>query len=644
MTVKQWSLGAAMAVLLLGAGMLVPEPTLAGAYPTNICVALKQKAAGKFCQSAMKAWAKYQSNPNADPGGTKRDASIDKATGKLTTLWGKAEAKATKKQVDCAVTTVTAVEADTNLRQRVDTLRTAATTGLDPMNSGDQKCGSGLLKSLGKLCSGYLKAEAKFIKKPAGDKDRSGLAARKTKADGKFQTAYTKAAGLCVGTPAVEGDLVTAAAAASDASVTDTTSSPSLPTVFTQEIPPVNVPYKGKTLNPRCSRDTPYSFFFKRGTVNNLLVYYQGGGACWDLATCWALPVYKIDAGAGDNPDLIGTGFADTTNPLNIFKDWNVVFVSYCTGDVHWGDNVNTYGPGQTTFHKGRVNAAVAEKFAREHFPNPDKVFVTGSSAGAYGAAFNSAFLMDDVYPASEFGVLGDAGAGVITQPWLENKIQKWNVEKNLPTFIPGVELPLGNFSMVQLYESLAKAFPQNRFAEYQTNYDGSTGGQTSFFHIMNTAFDFNWWEDQCEWTACMREFLDDLHTRVPNNFRSYTGAGSRHTVYGADKAYTDLTGPVPITVRDWIQAMINDDVGWVDVDCQDGGDCDLLDTCQKGSNAGLPCVDDTDCPGGACEMDPRPNPPVAPYQAGGTVSCPPTQCACFDIATNPNGVNCPAN
>ena len=39
------------------------------------------------------------------------------------------------------------------------------------------------------------------------------------------------------------------------------------------------------------------------------------------------MPVYKIDAGAGDNPDLVGTGFADPDNVLNIFKEWNVVFV-----------------------------------------------------------------------------------------------------------------------------------------------------------------------------------------------------------------------------------------------------------------------------------------------------------------------------
>ncbi len=614
----------------------------AGAYPTNTCVSAKQKAAGKFCQSGLKAWSKFQKAPGKDPGGAKRNAAIDKAASKLTGAWGKAETKATAKDVECAVTTVTAGEAETNLRTRIDDLQTAALAGLNPTDAGDQKCGAGILKSLAKMCSGLLKAESKFVKAQSKDPDRSGLGAGKTKQTTKFQAGYDKSASACTSPPALAVDLVTAAQTASGDTVLDTVTSPGLPTVFTQEIPGTAVPYKGNTLSPRCSRDTPYSYFYKRGTTNNLLVYYQGGGACWDLATCWSLPVYKIDAGAGDNPDLQGTGFADPNNVLNVFKDWHVVFVSYCTGDVHWGDNVANYA-GSTTHHVGRVNASVAEKFAREHFPNPDKVFVTGSSAGAYGAALNSAFLMDEVYPAAEFNVLGDAGAGVITQQWLQTKIGSWNVEKNLPTFIPGINLPLSDFSMVEIYESLAAAFPQHRFGQYQSNYDGGNGGQTSFFHIMRVGVDANWWEHQCEWTACLRHYLAELKLRIPTNFRSYTGAGSRHTVYGSDKLYTDLTGPVPITVRNWVDAMINDDVGWVDVDCLDGGDCDLVDTCQGGDNAGLACVDDTDCPnGGTCELDPRPSPLAPPYEAGGVVNCPATTCECFDILTATNGVNCP--
>jgi len=47
---------------------------------------------------------------------------------------------------------------------------------------------------------------------------------------------------------------------------------------FTGDHPRGEVEYLGKKLSPICSRGTPYVFFAKRGTVNKLVVYYQGGG------------------------------------------------------------------------------------------------------------------------------------------------------------------------------------------------------------------------------------------------------------------------------------------------------------------------------------------------------------------------------
>ena len=46
------------------------------------------------------------------------------------------------------------------------------------------------------------------------------------------------------------------------------------------------VVYGKETFQPRCVKDTDYMFFAKRGTNNKVLMYYQGGGACWDALTC----------------------------------------------------------------------------------------------------------------------------------------------------------------------------------------------------------------------------------------------------------------------------------------------------------------------------------------------------------------------
>ena len=165
--------------------------------------------------------------------------------------------------------------------------------------------------------------------------------------------------------------------------------------------------HSGRTLEPRCAfdDDPDYHFFVKRGSVNKVVMYYQGGGACWENLTC-GIPVCKDGADpVADDPDNASSGFADLDNPDNPFRDWNIVFVTYCTCDVHFGDADRVYSgplPDVAVSHRGFENAKVVEKFAREHFLNPEVVFVTGSSAGAYGAVFHGP-LLHDAWPASRF-------------------------------------------------------------------------------------------------------------------------------------------------------------------------------------------------------------------------------------------------
>ena len=35
-----------------------------------------------------------------------------------------------------------------------------------------------------------------------------------------------------------------------------------------------------------CARGTPYSFFVRSGDPKKLLIFFEGGGACWNDATC----------------------------------------------------------------------------------------------------------------------------------------------------------------------------------------------------------------------------------------------------------------------------------------------------------------------------------------------------------------------
>src|SRR5689334_1478998 len=69
-----------------------------------------------------------------------------------------------------------------------------------------------------------------------------------------------------------------------------------------------------------------------------LLIYLEGGGACWDEATCYTLKTaanfadgYGADKFASDAKGLDGSLF-DRNDPENVFKDDSFVYVPYCTG------------------------------------------------------------------------------------------------------------------------------------------------------------------------------------------------------------------------------------------------------------------------------------------------------------------------
>ena len=629
------------------------SPAEAGTYPGTKCVADKLKAASSSCASVLKGWSGYVGGGGTDS--IKRDHAITHAGEKLTAAWSKAEGKASAKGADCVETTVTASALQAAIEAAASAIATDVSTGLDLGNKDNAKCGAALLKAASKQCAALLKAESGNIAKlSAGPGKRNDAI---TKADDKFSSSVSSALTGCP-TGATFNSLDTALDALHESVLTDTTIAPNVETAhFTTITPPTSLQYQGDTLTPTCAFDTPYRFFVKKGTVNKLVMYYQGGGACWDYTTCGLIGTFDknvdVDKCTGgtnnnevcdtladcpdqsggtactpvgvDNPNHTTTGFGDLTNPNNPFKDWNIVFVSYCTGDIHFGDNEITYFSGSNskkTDHFGWHNARTAEKWAREHFVNPDEVFVTGSSAGAYGAFFNAP-LHVDVWPQSKMSVLADAGNGVITPTFISTNFPHWNFIAHLPKNIPGVEESITNNTGIPAYtKAVADFFPDVAWAHYSSSYDGGTGGQTGFYNVMvagpgNILEWLNWWHSSCAWNDLMRQQAIQQAADIPANYRYYIGAGSRHTMYGSDKVYTDTQGGVP-TIVDWVNSMRARDVGWTNVECS--SDCGKLlsgdprptvNKCRGGTNANATCTTASQCPGGVCDFE-------APFETQG--------------------------
>lgn len=181
----------------------------------------------------------------------------------------------------------------------------------------------------------------------------------------------------------------------------------------------------------KCGNGSQYKFWVHKTGSPNVLFLLEGGGACWDYETCSG----RAGVLGAANPNGLGDDYmqqitaryvsplvngADPGLPFRsrtdlVTQGWNIVYLPYCTGDVHVGNNVVTYtdstgqNPPLTWHHSGYTNVLAAAQYARTQFPSVQKLLVTGYSAG--GTATSSAyyFIRKTINPAKGY-LLNDSG------------------------------------------------------------------------------------------------------------------------------------------------------------------------------------------------------------------------------------------
>jgi len=215
------------------------------------------------------------------------------------------------------------------------------------------------------------------------------------------------------------------------------------------------------------------------GTGPDLVVFLQGGGACWNFLTCGGAPtLLKKTASTGPfGPDRFAadiyakypSSWMHRANLPGALRDATIVFVPYCTGDVHGGDAARTYAspiPGQpaiTWHHVGHANVMAFLKRLGPTFPAPRKLVVAGSSAGGFGSLANYAafrwywpdakgYLVDDSGPP----LVGDDIPAASRDEWYAS----WNLGASLDGFCPGCRA-----DMSQGLRELASRYPSDRLA-----------------------------------------------------------------------------------------------------------------------------------------------------------------------------------
>ncbi len=202
-----------------------------------------------------------------------------------------------------------------------------------------------------------------------------------------------------------------------------------------------------------CSDNSPYSFHVKPGGNSKLLIFLNGGGACWNTQTCDYREgnntfVPRADIPQNDPRQM--RGIFDLENPNNFMANWNMLFVSYCTGDVHLGSATRNYiasdGYEFQIHHHGANNANAALNWAVENIA-ADEIVVAGSSAGAVASPVY-AEVVANLYPEAEL-LQYAGGASGFRSPVITSIMSQWNVSAS----IPDQQYPQLNFSQANFYD-----------------------------------------------------------------------------------------------------------------------------------------------------------------------------------------------
>jgi Pectinacetylesterase len=316
--------------------------------------------------------------------------------------------------------------------------------------------------------------------------------------------------------------------------------------------------------------DPSYRFWARKGKSRNLVVYFEGGGACWNDLTC-TFPGDGSGSGTGFYTPALppGASPAQLNGIFNLqrddnpVKDWDMVYVPYCTGDLHSGSAVQRYfnagAPGLPVQfnirHKGFDNTMVVLDWVRRNFEAPRKVLVAGSSAGGYGATINFPWLRK-LYPRAHVSVLADASQGITTPDFDTGGPRvgrgSWNTQ--LPPWATAIGLDPADIPGPQLMHAAAQAHPEVRVAQFTTVLDEV---QIGFYGVMRGCFSLE--GPGCgavpqDWYLQMATGVLTDRAMLPN-YRHYVAAGSYHTILTGPEFFSERS--TGLRFRAWLDAML---------------------------------------------------------------------------------------
>jgi len=312
---------------------------------------------------------------------------------------------------------------------------------------------------------------------------------------------------------------------------------------------PINAPAGVWTFVPvdgnACDDGSATGIGVNPGDTDKLVVYFEGGGACGDYVTCYVLNTASHGPfGAAQLPGATNRpgSIFDRGAPDNPFAAFTLVYVPYCTGDIHGGVKINEYSNGQMTrtyHHVGHANAVAALERLAATWPSLGTLVVTGASAGGYGSVLN----YDDYRSAwgSAKAYLIDDSGPFLKAASTPDLLKNWFVAWGLLDWIPCSECAT-EYSAV--YPYLAGKYTSDRLALLSSLQDV----------VIRTYFFLDADQFQIALEALATDVLDPLP-----KFEHFFVAGDSHTMIGnpADFSVGELG------LWTWLTQMVTDDAAW---------------------------------------------------------------------------------
>jgi len=295
---------------------------------------------------------------------------------------------------------------------------------------------------------------------------------------------------------------------------------------------------------------------------DKLFIFLDGGGACFNGITC------NFNLNKFSETDFYNRLSAEQSLLLNRnsnanqFKNWNLIFVPYATGDVHVGQNASADIPNGGPTDQvmlGADNFNIILNDLNDFFENNggiSEIVLAGSSAGGFGVMPNYFQLKNNLGENIPTTAIIDAGQifmdnSLLTPCLVQQWESTWNVSASLPEDLNTIVQNNYDYDIQKIYEYASLKYPDDQFG-FLSHYEDET----------NSIF-YSFGKNNCSYPPLepvsgpdFKSGLIDLKNNVFDNFDNWSvfyKNGTSHTFLGDDDFSQSVNGT---TLNDWIAQL----------------------------------------------------------------------------------------